>query len=250
MLRITIELFPGGRESERRDIAQADIARVSDGPLADYRVTLEDAVLGEVGECAVVRGYPQRAASVWDLVARGISAALNQDIESLPGRPPKPQVTVHEVLQELRPFDRFVHDLAAFLINVVHLEHLLGDIDAHGHTVHRGSSGCREMRAFSTWAHRCRWPVRVHPVLCSYGLGWDAFISFSIHFRALRQRVARNRVDLILSHRGSPAVVLDLQGGGFGAPNPKSWRSPIYARGSSRGTSGMRKAISQNPESH
>lgn len=42
-------------------------------------------------------------------------------------------------------------------------EHVLGDVDAHCHTVHRGSSGCREMRAFSTWAHRCRWPVRVHP---------------------------------------------------------------------------------------
>ncbi|MEX3951075.1 hypothetical protein AB4Y40_25385 [Paraburkholderia sp. EG287B] len=68
---------------------------MSDGPLADYRVTLEDAVLGEVGECAVVRSYPRWAGSVWDLVARGISAALNEDTEALPARPTKPQVTVH-----------------------------------------------------------------------------------------------------------------------------------------------------------
>ncbi|MEX3982147.1 hypothetical protein AB4Y45_24575 [Paraburkholderia sp. EG287A] len=95
MLRVTVELFPGGRESEKHVIATADIARVSDGALADYRVTLEDAVLGEVGERAVVRSYPRWADSVWDLVARGISAALNQDAEALPARPTKPQVTVH-----------------------------------------------------------------------------------------------------------------------------------------------------------
>ena len=98
MLRITVELLPGGREQEKRVIATADIARVSDGrfgALADYRVALQDAVLSEVGERAVVRSYPRWAASVWDLVARGIAAALNQDIEALPARPAKPQVKVH-----------------------------------------------------------------------------------------------------------------------------------------------------------
>ena len=98
MLRITVELLPGGREQEKRVIATADIARVSDGrfgALADYRVALQDAVLSEVGERAVVRSYPRWSASVWDLVARGIAAALNQDIEALPARPAKPQVKVH-----------------------------------------------------------------------------------------------------------------------------------------------------------
>jgi hypothetical protein len=94
MLRVTIELLPGGRESGKRVIATADIARVSGGALADYSVALEEAVLGEVGERARVRGYPRWAGSVWDLVARSIAAALNQGREALPPRPVPPAVTV------------------------------------------------------------------------------------------------------------------------------------------------------------
>jgi hypothetical protein len=98
MLRITVELLPGGQEKEKCVIATAEIARVSDGPLgalADYRVALQDAALGETGERAVVRGYPRWAASVWDLVVRGIAAALNPETEALPARPEKPEVTVY-----------------------------------------------------------------------------------------------------------------------------------------------------------
>ncbi|MGF6413613.1 hypothetical protein [Paraburkholderia sp. MM5482-R1] len=95
MLRITIELLPGGREDGKRVIATADIARVSGGALADYRVALDDAVLRQVGERATVRGYPRWAGSVWDLVARCVAAALNQGREALPPRPAPPQVTVH-----------------------------------------------------------------------------------------------------------------------------------------------------------
>ncbi|MGF6875189.1 hypothetical protein [Paraburkholderia sp. MM5477-R1] len=95
MLRITIELLPGGREDGKRVIATADIARVSGGALADYRVALDDAVLGQVGARATVRGYPRWAGSVWDLVARCVAAALNQGREALPPRPTQPQVTVH-----------------------------------------------------------------------------------------------------------------------------------------------------------
>ena len=94
MLRVTIELLPGGRESGKRVIATADIARVNGGALADYSVALEEAVLGEVGERARVRGYPRWAGSVWDLVARSIAAALNQGREALPPRPAPPVVTV------------------------------------------------------------------------------------------------------------------------------------------------------------
>ncbi|WP_321898742.1 hypothetical protein [Paraburkholderia heleia] len=94
MLRITVELLPGGRESGKRVIATADIARVRNGALADYAVVLDDAVLGEVGERAIVRGYPRWAGSVWDLVARGLAAALNQSREVLPPRPAQPEVTV------------------------------------------------------------------------------------------------------------------------------------------------------------
>jgi hypothetical protein len=95
MLRVTVELLPGGRESEKRVIATADIARVGGGALADYRVALKDAALGEVGERALLQSYPRRAGSVWDLVARGLAAALNRGREELPPRPVKPEVTVH-----------------------------------------------------------------------------------------------------------------------------------------------------------
>ncbi|WP_042261655.1 hypothetical protein [Paraburkholderia heleia] len=94
MLRITVELLPGGRESGKRVIATADIARVRNGALADYAVVLDDAVLGEVGDRAIVRSYPRWAGSVWDLVARGLAAARNQGREALPPRPAQPEVTV------------------------------------------------------------------------------------------------------------------------------------------------------------
>src|SRR5579872_6217085 len=94
MLRVTIELLPGGRESGKRVIATADISRVSGGALSDYRVALEDEVLGEVGERATVHRYPRWASSVWDLVVRCLAAALNQGREALSPRPAKPEVTV------------------------------------------------------------------------------------------------------------------------------------------------------------
>lgn len=94
MLWVTVELLPGGRESGKRVIATADIARVEGGALADYRVALEDATLGTVGEPAVVRSYPRWASNVWDLVARCLAASLNQGREALPPRPAQPEVTI------------------------------------------------------------------------------------------------------------------------------------------------------------
>ena len=71
--------------------------------------------------------------------------------------PDEARCTVGKVLKKQSPLDRLVHDLSGFRMNVVHLENLLGDVNAYGHTtIHRGSSGCRKMLAFSTWAHRCR----------------------------------------------------------------------------------------------
>lgn len=94
MLRVTIELLPGGRESDKRVIATADIARVSGSSLADYKVALNEAVIGKVGESAMVRNYPRWASSVWDLVSRCIVAALNAGREELPPRPTQPEVTI------------------------------------------------------------------------------------------------------------------------------------------------------------
>lgn len=96
MLRVTVELLPGGRDSGRRVIATADIGRVRSGAHADYQVTLEEGLLGDVGDIAHVRDYPRWSASVWDLVARAIASALNGGREELPPRPLLPVVPVHE----------------------------------------------------------------------------------------------------------------------------------------------------------
>ena len=96
MLRVTVELWPGGRESGKRVIATADIGRVRRAAFADYQVQLEEGVLGAVGDVAYVSDYPRWSASVWDLVARSIAAALNGGQEELPPRPLLPVVTVHE----------------------------------------------------------------------------------------------------------------------------------------------------------
>lgn len=97
MLRVTVELWLGGRESGRRVIATADIGRIKDGALADYEVELQETVLDEmgVGDIARVRSYPRWSASVWDLVARAIAVSLNAGKEELPPRPLLPEVPVH-----------------------------------------------------------------------------------------------------------------------------------------------------------
>jgi hypothetical protein len=43
---------------------------------------------------------------------------------------------VCEVLKEFRSLDRLVHNLAGFLIDVMHLEHVFGDIHTHCRTIH------------------------------------------------------------------------------------------------------------------
>jgi hypothetical protein len=96
MMRVTIEIWPGGRESARREIATADIGRVRDGALADYEVELRETIVGTVGKRATVAMYPRWSASIWDLVARGVAAALNEGAEELPARPAPFDVPVHD----------------------------------------------------------------------------------------------------------------------------------------------------------
>jgi len=95
MLRITIELWPGGRESGKRTIATADISRIRDGSHADYKVKLKEGLIGDVGDTVLIRSYPRWSASVFDLVARCLAAALNNGNEALPTRPVLPEVPIH-----------------------------------------------------------------------------------------------------------------------------------------------------------
>ncbi|WP_028208570.1 hypothetical protein [Paraburkholderia nodosa] len=94
MLRVTVELWPSGRESDKRVIATADICRVADGVHADYEARLDEAGVGRVGT-GHVRAYPRWSATVWDLVARSIAVALGGNAEELPSRPQLPEVPVH-----------------------------------------------------------------------------------------------------------------------------------------------------------
>jgi hypothetical protein len=87
MLRVTVEVWPDGRERGKRIIATADIGRVNDEALADYEVELQEVKLGSIGDIAYVRDYPRWSTTVWDLVARAIAAALNGGKEELPARP-------------------------------------------------------------------------------------------------------------------------------------------------------------------
>ncbi|MFM0031770.1 hypothetical protein PQR70_36735 [Paraburkholderia madseniana] len=94
MLRVTVELVPGGRESGKRILAHAEISNVKSGALANYEVELHDDVLGDIGTASLT-GYPRMAASVWDLVARCIAVALAGK-EELPPRPQLPDIPVHK----------------------------------------------------------------------------------------------------------------------------------------------------------
>ncbi|USU18911.1 hypothetical protein [Paraburkholderia fungorum] len=101
MLRVTVELWPDGRESGKRVIATADIGRIADGALADYEARLSEDGLGSVG-IGYVRAYPRWSSTIWDLVARSICAALGGNADELPPRPVQPDVPMHTTLEGTR----------------------------------------------------------------------------------------------------------------------------------------------------
>lgn len=94
MLRVTVELLPGGRVQGRQTLATADIGRVRSGAQADYQVDMEERLLPDQVWSGALQDYPRWSASVWDLVARSIAVALTGK-EELPPRPQRPQVPVH-----------------------------------------------------------------------------------------------------------------------------------------------------------
>ena len=92
MLRVTIELLPGGRDAGRKILATANIGQEKGGALADYCVDLHDELLGDIGGGAV-REYPRFATSVFDLVVRALAVGLTGS-EELPVRPRQVDVPV------------------------------------------------------------------------------------------------------------------------------------------------------------
>lgn len=94
MLRITVELVPGGWENVKKTIAVAELHNVAGGAVADYMLFLsEDGVLFD--ENTRIEKYPRWAAPVWDLVARAIAKSLTGQ-ERLPRRPEPVGVPVHD----------------------------------------------------------------------------------------------------------------------------------------------------------
>lgn len=89
MSRVTVELWPGGRQSGKIEIATADIGRVRTDRLCDYEVDLHEDRLGAMGSSSVSQ-YPRWSASIWDLVLRAIAVGLTGS-ETLPERPVYPR---------------------------------------------------------------------------------------------------------------------------------------------------------------
>ena len=94
VLRITVELVPGGRESGKRTIAEAEIMNVSGGATPNYEaVFLEQG--GAYNVAASLEDYPRWSAPVWDLIAHLASKALTSGDEKLPVRPEPVNIPVH-----------------------------------------------------------------------------------------------------------------------------------------------------------
>jgi hypothetical protein len=85
VLRITVEIFPGGDKSRRREIAHANIGNISQGALALYRVRVSESGVA-VDKTAEIDEYPRWSASIWDLIVRPVAKAMIGN-EALPPRP-------------------------------------------------------------------------------------------------------------------------------------------------------------------
>jgi len=84
MLRVTIDLVPGGFEPGRRTIASMQIANVSDlADVSDYAIAVVEAANALAGTpsrsgTCLVAGHDRRA-PVWALLAKAAQAALEVD---------------------------------------------------------------------------------------------------------------------------------------------------------------------------
>lgn len=87
MLRVSIHAGLLSERCPQNQLAALDIAYEKRDALADYLVGLQQARRGELMP-AQVRAYPRWAGSVWDLVARALTAVLYREEQA----PPVPRV--------------------------------------------------------------------------------------------------------------------------------------------------------------
>jgi hypothetical protein len=88
MLQVTVELWPFGDPdaATRKHLGKVEIVNVGgDRAQASYKVRVFDEA-GEQIATGHLEDYPRCAATVWDLVARGVATALAGE-EKLPPRP-------------------------------------------------------------------------------------------------------------------------------------------------------------------
>jgi hypothetical protein len=87
MLRVSVHAGLLRERCPQNQIAALDIAYHKRAAMADYLASLQLAGKGEL-QPAILAGYPRWAGSVWDLVARAITAVLYRSAEA----PPVPRV--------------------------------------------------------------------------------------------------------------------------------------------------------------
>ncbi|SOY52711.1 conserved hypothetical protein [Cupriavidus taiwanensis] len=93
MLRVTIELLPGGNACSGQVIASAELVRKHGAALATYAIKLREEGLSQERQ-GELHEYPRYATSIWDLVARGIAVAMTGS-EQLSPKPVTLDVPVH-----------------------------------------------------------------------------------------------------------------------------------------------------------
>ena len=84
MIRVTIELLPGGYEAGRKVLGIAEIANdgqdtgATDGRLGSYRVRLSkrEPKVNEVWRRGQVHGFPRKRLGAWDLVYQALRACV------------------------------------------------------------------------------------------------------------------------------------------------------------------------------
>jgi hypothetical protein len=77
MLRITIELVPGGNEDRKKVIATGTITNLgTSGPsVGNYFVDLRDKA-GRLWRHGTIFGFPRRKLLAWDLLCRALTALI------------------------------------------------------------------------------------------------------------------------------------------------------------------------------